>query len=98
MEIKAIKREDLPMHNTSFFMQISQGFCNLDDYMSTKVFGEICQTHNLMEKLATRGKLEDDVVVLSRFGKVDKLDDVGMVQLSHDLDFFEDIRSLQARS
>ena len=67
------------MYNTTLFMQISQRFCNLDDHMPTKIFGEICQTHNLVEQLASRGKLKDDIVVLSRFGKVDKLDDVRVI-------------------
>ncbi len=59
------------MYNTAFFMQISQCFCNLNDHVPTEVFGEICQTHDLMEQLAPRGKLEDNVIVLPRFGKVD---------------------------
>jgi len=32
-----------------------------------------------MEELAPRAKLEDDIVVLARFGEVDKLDNIGMV-------------------
>jgi hypothetical protein len=47
-----------------------------------------------MEQFAARTKFEDDIVVLARFGEVDQLDDVGMVKLTHDLDFFEDVRSL----
>ena len=86
------------MDNTSLFMQISQCFCNLNDHMPTEVFGKVCQTHNLVEQLASRGKLKNDVVVLSRFGKVDQLDNVGVIELAHDLDFFKDVRSLQGRS
>ena len=47
-----------------------------------------------MEQFAARTKLEDDVVVLARFGKVNQLDDVGVVKLTHDLDFLKDVRSL----
>lgn len=48
-----------------------------------------------MEQFAAGAKFEDDVVVLARFGEVNQLDDVGVVKLTHDLDFLEDVRSLQ---
>jgi hypothetical protein len=48
-----------------------------------------------MEELATGAKLENDVVVLSGFGEVDKTDDVGVIQLPHDLNLFEDVGSLR---
>jgi len=51
-----------------------------------------------MEKLATRTELKDDVVVLPRLGKVDKLDNVGMIKLAHDLYLLEDVRSLQEKN
>lgn len=47
-----------------------------------------------MEKLATRAELKDDVVVLTSLREFDKLDDVGMVKLTHDLDLFEDVGAL----
>lgn len=47
-----------------------------------------------MEKLATRTQLQDEIVVLSGFGEVDEFDHVGVVKLSHDLYFLQDVRSL----
>ena len=49
-----------------------------------------------MEELASRAQLENDVVVLSGLGEVDELDDVWVVELSHNLHFLEDVRSLHA--
>lgn len=65
--------------------------------MPRKVFAEVCESDNLMEEFTTRAELKDDVVVLSRLREVDELDDIGMVDLSHDLDFFQDIRALENR-
>lgn len=62
--------------------------------MSGQVLAEICQAYDLMEQFASWAQLEDDVVVLPRFGEVDELDNVGVIKLSHDLYFFEDICSL----
>ena len=47
-----------------------------------------------MEELSARAQFENDVVVLPGLGEVDEADDVGMVELSHYLDFFEDVCSL----
>lgn len=47
-----------------------------------------------MEELATGRELEDDVVVLLGFRKVDELDDVGMIELPHDLNLFQDVGPL----
>jgi len=51
-----------------------------------------------VEKLATRTELKDDIIVLPRFGKVDELDNVGMIKLAHDLNLLENIRSLQEKN
>jgi hypothetical protein len=51
-----------------------------------------------MEKLASGAKLKNDVIVLSRLGKVDELDNVGVIKLTHDLDFFQNVRALQVGS
>ena len=48
-----------------------------------------------MEEFATGTQLEDDVIVLLGFAELDKLDDVGVFEVAHDLDFFEDVRSLK---
>lgn len=50
-----------------------------------------------MEQFATWGKFENDVVILLGFGKVDELDDVGVVQLAHNLDFFQNVGPLRGR-
>lgn len=82
------------MDDTTFFMQIQEGFCDLSNDMTTQVFAEIGQTNDLMEQFASRAKLQDNIVVLPRFGKVDKSDNVGMIKLSHDLDLFQNVCSL----
>lgn len=63
--------------------------------MSTEIFTEVCQPNNLVEELATRAELENDVVVLGRLGEVDQLDDIGVIYLSHDLHFFKNVGSLE---
>lgn len=65
--------------------------------MSGQLFTEVCQADDLVEQLATGGKFEDDVVVLPRFGEFNELDDVGMVELSHNLNLFEDVGTLARR-
>jgi len=47
-----------------------------------------------VEELASRAKLQDDVVVLASFNEFDELDNIWVVELSHDLDFLENIRAL----
>jgi hypothetical protein len=51
-----------------------------------------------MEQLATWCQLENDEVVLLRLLEVDKLDDIRVVELPHDLHFLQDIRPLDALS
>jgi hypothetical protein len=76
-------------------MQVFNGLCDLDNHVSAQVFAKVCQSHDLVEQLSTRAELENDVVILSRFGKVNQLDDVWVVEVAHNLDFLQDIRSLQ---
>lgn len=47
-----------------------------------------------MEELTTRAELKDNVVVLTSLGELDKLDNVGVIELTHDLNFFEDVGTL----
>ncbi len=47
-----------------------------------------------MEQFAAGTKLEDDVVILPRLGEIDQSDNVGMIELPHDLDLFQDICAL----
>ena len=53
------------MHNTSLLMQILQSLGHLQDDMPRQIFAEVGETNDLVEELATRAELEDDVVVLS---------------------------------
>lgn len=62
--------------------------------MATEFLAEIGQAYDLMEELAARAELQDDIVILTTFGEIEKLDDVRVVDLTHDLDFFEDVLSL----
>ena len=63
--------------------------------MSTEVFAEVGQPNNLVEELAARAEFQNNIVVLARLGKVDQLDDVRVIYLSHDLHFFENVGSLE---
>jgi len=47
-----------------------------------------------VEKFATRTQLKNDVVILLRFAELNELNDVGVIKVAHDLDFLQDIRSL----
>jgi len=47
-----------------------------------------------VEELTTRAELKDDVVVLAGLGELDKLDNVRVVELTHDLNFLEDVGTL----
>jgi hypothetical protein len=51
-----------------------------------------------VEELATGSKFQHNVVVLPRLGEVDELDDVGVVELTHDLHLLEDVGTLQTAS
>ena len=82
------------MHDTSFFVEILQSLGNLRNDMSRKILAEVGQTDNLMKQLATWAEFKHDVVVLPRFLKFDKLDNVGVVDLTHDLTLLEDIGAL----
>ena len=83
------------MHNTGLLMSVQKCVCHLFDDVSGKVLAEVRKADNLVEEFATWAEFEDDVVILFGFGELDKLDDVGVVNLSHDLDFFEDVCALQ---
>jgi hypothetical protein len=82
------------MNNAGCFMQVFNGLGHLENHVSTQIFAKVCQSHDLVEQLSARAELENDVVILPRFGKVHQLDDIGVVKIAHNLDFFQDIRSL----
>jgi hypothetical protein len=76
-------------------MEILDGFCDLDDDVTAEVFTEIGQAHNLMEQLAPWTQFQYDIIVLARFGEFDQFDNIGVIELSHDLDLFQDVRALE---
>jgi hypothetical protein len=79
------------MNNAFLFMQILQSLGNLGDNVPREMFAKVGEANDLMEELSTRGQLKNDVIILPRFRKVYEFDDVGMIQLSHDLNFFQDV-------
>jgi hypothetical protein len=66
--------------------------------MTCKVFAEVGQLDDLMEQLSSITKLEHQVVVIIGFRKANQTNNVVMVDASHDLDFLEDIRSLERKN
>lgn len=85
------------MHNAGCLMQIFNRFGNLKNDMPTEIFAKVGQSHDLVEELAAGAELEDDVVILAGFGKVDQFGDIGVVEVAHNLHFLEDVRSLRMR-
>lgn len=85
------------MNNPGCLMKVFNGFGDLFNDVSAEVLTEIGQSHDLVEELASGAKLQDDVVILSGFGEVDQLDDIGVVEVAHNLDFLKDIRTLHDR-
>ena len=84
----------LPMNNASLLVQILKRIRHLHDHVSAQVFAKVRQANDLVEELASRAQLEDEEVVLLGLGELDQADNVGVIQLSHDLNFFEDIGPL----
>lgn len=82
------------MNHTRGLVEVLDGLGDLGDDMATEILREIGQTDDLVEQLPTGAEFEDDVIILARLGEVDEFNDVGMVDLSHDLHFLEDIGAL----
>lgn len=82
------------MHNALLFVQILQSLGHLCYNVTRKVLAKVGEPHDLVEKFAAWCEFQDNIIVLLRFGEVDKLDDVGVVELPHNLNFLEDICSL----
>lgn len=76
-------------------MKILDGFGDLDDNVTAEVFTEIGQAHNLMEQFAPWTQFQNDIVVLARLGEFDEFDNIRVIELSHNLDLFQDVRALQ---
>ena len=84
------------MHHAFLFVQVFERLGDLNDDVSTEILAEIGQADDLVEEFAARTQLEHDEVVLTRFGERNQLDDVGMIDLTHDLNLFEDVCSLSS--
>ena len=79
------------MDNAGLLMQVLQCLCNLCDDVPREVLAKVCETNDLVEELAAGAQLKDDVVVLVRLCELDELDNVGVVELAHNLDFLQDV-------
>lgn len=66
--------------------------------MATEVFTEVRQANNLMEELPAGAEFQDDIIILARLGKLNQFDDVRVIDLAHNLYFFQDVGSLYKRS
>lgn len=82
------------MDDAALLVKIFKRLGNLDDDVSREVFAKVGKADDLVEEFTTGGELEDNVVVGLGLGKIDELDDVGMIKLLHNLDLFENIRAL----
>ena len=82
------------MYYTGLLVEILQRFGDLGDDVAREILAKVGEANNLVEKLATRAKLEDNVVVLPCLLELDELDNVGVVDLAHDLHLFENVGTL----
>lgn len=85
------------MNHTLLLVQVVKGFGHLRNDMSREIFAKVGESYDLVEQLASWCQLEHDEVVFFGFEKVDETDDVGVLHLTHDLNLFENVGSLQAR-
>jgi len=83
------------MYYASLLVKILERLGHLKDDVPRELLAEVCEPDNLVEELSARRQLQYDVVILLRLGKLDEFDDVGVVQLTHDLDLLEDIGPLR---
>lgn len=67
----------------------------MDNDVSAEIFAKVGQSDYLVEQLTARAQLEDDEVILAGLRKGDELDNVRVIQLSHYLNLFQNIGSLQ---
>jgi hypothetical protein len=75
-------------------MQVFNGFGYLLNDVSAQILAEVGQSHDLVEELASGAELQNDVVVLSGFREIDQLDNIGVVEVAHNLNLLEDICAL----
>jgi len=77
----------LPMNNAHLFVQIFERLCNLYDDMSREFFAKVGQADNLVEQFTTGCKLQYNVIILPRLKEINQSNDIGMIELAHDLHF-----------
>lgn len=75
-------------------MEIIQRFRHLHNNVSAEILAEVGQPDDLMEKLPPGTELQNDKVVLSRFGEFNELHDIRVIELTHNLNLFEDVGAL----
>jgi len=90
-------------------VQVTDRVGDLTNDVSGQVLGEISEFDDLVEKFSSlhhcksvtdKGLVflqltfEDQKVELIALGKADELDDIGVIDTSHDLNFLEDVCSL----
>lgn len=67
------------MNDTRCLVEIFNRIGDLANDVSAEILAKVCQSNDLMEKLASGAELENNVVVLSRLGEVDQFGDVGVI-------------------
>lgn len=82
------------MNDSGFFVEILNRVRDLADDMSAEIFAKVGQSHDLMKQFTPGAKFKDYVIVLGRLREVDQFDDIGVVEVAHNLYFFENIRTL----
>lgn len=68
-----------PVNDTRCLVEIFNRIGDLANDVSAEILAKVCQSNDLMEKLASGAELENNVVVLSRLGEVDQFGDVGVI-------------------
>jgi hypothetical protein len=79
------------MNDTLLLVEIFKSLGHLNNDVSGKLLAKICQADNLVKKFTTWGKFQNDVIILPRFGEFDELNNIGVVELAHNLDLLQDI-------
>lgn len=85
------------MNDSLFFVEVLKCLGHLDDNMTGELLAEVGQANDLMEQLATWSQLQNNKVIVLGLGKVDQLDNIGVVELLHNLNFFENVCPLSRR-
>jgi hypothetical protein len=85
---------NVSVDNSTLLVQIADAMGDLEDDVTSQGLTKVCELDNLMEKLSSLHELQHEEIVLVRLGERDKLDNRWMIDSSHDLNLFENIRTL----